>query len=273
MRRLLSICLFSCLVVSLLPGQGHAAVSVSSAMTDELTVQPGQRIERQLQLQSSSKTKPEEAILYKVDYSFRADGTTDYPEPGTLERSNANWITIQAKQITVPPSTAVKVPYIIDVPKDVSLNGAYWSIIFVEPVLNYDEQMQKKKDARINVGVLTKVRYGLQVVTTIKGSGVQKMEFTEKRVDADEAGNRAFVTAMKNTGTKLFRPKVWAEFYTKDGKLALKAESSAKRIYPGCSVSHYLDITKLEKGKQYKTIVIADDGEENVFGAEYTLDF
>jgi len=44
------------------------------------------------------------------------------------------------------------------------------------------------------------------------------------------------------------------------------------RIYPGTSVRHKIDLSSLPGGK-YMALVVADNGDEYIFGAQYTLEF
>ena len=49
-------------------------------------------------------------------------------------------------------------------------------------------------------------------------------------------------------------------------------EAGRMGIYPGCSARFRIDLSGLPAGR-YKAIVVADCGDENVFGAQYDLEF
>ena len=62
----------------------------------------------------------------------------------------------------------------------------------------------------------------------------------------------------------------WAEIYDRDGIRVGRFESGPKRIFPNCSVRHQLDITGVPKG-YYTALLIVDNGDHRVFGANYEL--
>lgn len=59
--------------------------------------------------------------------------------------------------------------------------------------------------------------------------------------------------------------------FTKKGQSSGKIDGSSHRIYPGCSARFVLDLSKLAPGG-YKAVVVADNGDDNVFGANYVLE-
>jgi hypothetical protein len=71
-----------------------------------------------------------------------------------------------------------------------------------------------------------------------------------------------------NIGEMWLSPPLWVEIYDSHGAKVGRFESSKKRIYPGCSVRHKVDLTDVPRGK-YQALVVADNGDEHVFGAKY----
>jgi len=50
-----------------------------------------------------------------------------------------------------------------------------------------------------------------------------------------------------------------------------KIEGGKFRIYPGCSVRHKIDLKDVPKGR-YKALIVADNGDENIFGSRWNLE-
>ena len=69
-------------------------VSVTSALNWTSEVEPGGQAEGTITLRNGSD-KPGEVRIYQTDYSFKADGTNDFGDPGSVKRSNAAWITVK----------------------------------------------------------------------------------------------------------------------------------------------------------------------------------
>jgi hypothetical protein len=42
-------------------------------------------------------------------------------------------------------------------------------------------------------------------------------------------------------------------------------------LYPGCTGRFQLDVSELAAGK-YESLIVADNGDDNVFGARYSLE-
>lgn len=74
-----------------------------------------------------------------------------------------------------------------------------------------------------------------------------------------------------NEGEKLATPHVWAEFFNSKGKSSGPIDGSRQRIYPGCSGRYMMDLSGLAPGG-YQIVVVADNGDDNVFGANYAMD-
>ena len=207
--------------------------------------------------------------LFQTDYLFYADGRTEYGDPGSVQRSNAGWISINPTHVTIPPGETVPVYYEITVPPDSDLTGTYWSIIMIEPETPMDSQELRGKDGKSTLGLNTVVRYAVQVIVNIGESGNTAVRVVKNELIGIE-GKRMLVSDIENAGDRWMRPNFWVELYNEQGKLAGRFESETQRIFPGCSVRHTLDLTEVPSG-QYSALMIVDSGDERVFGANYNL--
>ena len=245
-----------------------AGVSVLGGLTQEKILQPGEKFEGQITLQNTG----EDAWLvevYKKDYLFYADGTNIYGEPGSADRSNAGWLSVSPNRLTIPPNEKASVYYRIQVPENPDLSGTYWSMVMIEPASKTGRENIQDKDGKIKVGVQTVVRYGIQIVTNIGDSGSRKISFLDKKmIKQDE--KRILQLDVENTGDRWLSPFVWVELYDGYGNRIGRFESLKKRIYPECSVRHEVDLSQVPQGN-YKALVVVDNGDEHVFGAQYDL--
>lgn len=262
MKKLLALALI--IGVFLLPQVGDAA-SVTSGLTIEKVVSPGEKVEGVITLRGGEN---EEVVrLYQTDYLFYADGRTLYNDPATTPRSNASWITIYPSEVTVPPQGEVTVNYQIQVPEE-KLSGTYWSMIMVEPQAPPPAELTPE-EGKVQLGIRTVLRYGIQIVTHLGDSGKRELNILDRQV-SKEGEDYILALDLENPGERSLRPALRAEIYNEEGTLLEKKEGGQYRIYPGTSVRAKIDLGALPPGK-YKILVVMDNGDQYIWGAQYSL--
>jgi hypothetical protein len=254
----------SLVIVLLVPWRASANIAVLGGLTHERVALPGESYGGTITIRNDGE-EAEEVRIYPMDYLFFCDGTNEYGEPGVAPRSNAEWIELSPRQITIPPHETVDVNYRLTVPLGNNLLGTYWCILMVEPVVDPLEA-QKKEDG-INIQVL--MRYGIQVVTHIGETGIRQIKFLNTKI-LREKGRRVLKVDVENIGERLLRPLVWVELYDEMGKHVGTYEGRTIRTYPGTSVRYTIDIDEVPVGT-YKTLVVADCGGDDIFGINYTV--
>ena len=206
--------------------------------------------------------------IYKKDYSFNSEGKSNYLQPGTLKRSNANWVTIVPQVVTIPANGKVEINYIVKVPISLELIGSYWSMIMVEEIV--DSRLTDKNSDDVSVGIFITTRYGIQIVTNIGNTGERKLKFI--KTDIEEKDNINYlIVDIENVGQLFLQTGIYAEFYNEDGEFIGKfSGENKKRLYPDTSVRFKININDVPSGK-YKLLIVADGGEESLFGSKYTI--
>ncbi|RPH94178.1 hypothetical protein EHM69_08080 [candidate division KSB1 bacterium] len=245
-----------------------AGITVTT-LSVENKANPGQTYQGTLTL-SNTDSVPRRALIYQTDYAFFSDGSNHYDEPGDMARSNAPWITYSPHQVDVPPQRTSQLTYSVRVPDDSTLTGTYWSILMVEEVEMPEDppaQLQRRQTEIRQV-----VRYGIQCVTHVGTAGHGKLNFTDTKLVANEDNRRELQVDVENTGERWMIPSAWLELYDSGGKQVGRFESEKKRIYPGTSVRFRMNLGSTPAGK-YKALVVLDNGDQNVFGAKYDLEF
>jgi len=275
--------LYLFLLFSMLADAALAGVSVVGGLTREKALEPGAKFEGTIRLQNNGEITSQ-VNVYQTDYLFYADGSNLYGEPGSAPRSNAQWFTISPKRLTIPPGEKASVHYSGQVPEvrelasitgglqlldNPNLVGTYWSMVMIEPEPETDPESVEGEAGKVKIGIQTKVRYGIQIVTHIGDTGVSKIRFLDKRLTNHE-GEVTLQLDIENVGERWLSPTVWVELYDEGGMQAGRFEAGKKRIYPDCSVSHEVDLSGVPKGN-YKALVVVDNGDEHVFGARYDL--
>ena len=212
------------------------------------------------------------ARLYQKDYLFYSNGSNVYGDPGVDERSNASWVTLSANYIEVPGRGSVEVGYTVSVPAGDSLRGSYWSLVMIEELPEKGAGSTQEYLLPQRSSVTQVLRYGVQIVTHIGGTGERVVAFTDRNLIQADDGTRTLMIDVENTGERSMRPNLWVELHDSSGSRLGRFESAKRRLYPGTSVRFAVDLTAAPSGS-YQALVVVDNGDEHVFGAQYGLDF
>jgi hypothetical protein len=230
----------------------------------EKTASVGQSYEGVITVQNVGKDA-REIRVYQNDYRYDAEGAKEYTEAGTAPRSNAKWINFTPRQFMLGPGEKADIHYLITVPKDSSLTGTYWSMMLVEPVVQINPESMKQGQIRIT----ERVRYGLHMITNVGGGSVRRLAFNKIRLIKTDT-SRVMQIDLENTGDSRLYISLWADLYDIQGKHAGKFSADNDAFYPGTSIRCRIDISKVPPGS-YKALIVADGGEEALFGIDYTI--
>lgn len=255
-RPLLTLILLTLLVPF---GAASAQVTVTGDLARAFEVQAGALVADTLELRNAGASEARVRV-YLTDYAFHADGTSAYPEPGSLPRSNAPWLELGAQAVSVPAGGSVTVPYQVRLPAALA-PGSYWSVIMVETVA-------PRSAADGTLSLQTVVRYGVQVITTLDPAAA---ELTFANPTFRESGGGSVLTLdVLNSGERSLRASHYLDLFDAAGAPMGRVEGDVRRTYPGTSVRQSFALGELAPGA-YLAVVIADAGGDDLFGAQYNL--
>lgn len=255
------------MIIIIFPTEILAGISIENALSHLYEAKGGEKYSGTI-IVKNSDDKATKVNIYKKDYSFTSDGKSNYAQPGTLDRSNANWITIVPEVITIPANDKVKINYIVQTPVSEDLRGSYWSMIMVEKVV--DPRLTDEGADDVSVGIFLSTRYGIQIVTNVGNTGEKKLKLIKTNIKTNNKKN-FLVVDVENIGIMFLKAGVYAEFYNNDGEYIGKfSAENKKRIYPNTSVRYKININDVSSG-EYQLLVVADGGENALFGAKYTI--
>jgi hypothetical protein len=240
-----------------------AQVSVQGSTIHEFDAAPGATRIGSIPVTNTSPSA-QLVRLYLTDYLFFADGTSRYDQPGSVPRSNAEWVQLGARELTVPPGATVPVPYTVRVPGNDSLSGSYWSLVMVEGV------GAQGASVRAGVGLTAKIRYAVQVVTHLPNTGLRSVTVKSGKLVTVEGRGPALELEIANTGDRATKFDVTTELYDSGGTVRGRFQQSRGLTYPGTSLTHRVELGSLPPGT-YKAVVVIDAGSGSLTGAEYTL--
>ncbi len=263
MSRLSNIALTCIVLVGLVfcGSQIEAKVSMLSKMTYEKEVESGEVYTETIKVFNTSN-HVEEVLIKQFDYLFDCSGKTDFAKVGSHTRSNAKWIVVESEPIKVPPQSSKDIPVQIKVPKSRQLNGCYWSVIMVEPF-----ERAKQSNQNQTVQLKTLVRYAVQVICNIKGTGDYQFNVKNKKLVIN-SGVKVLQFDVYNTGSLAIAPKNWIEILSDKGESMGVFEGKKMRVYPQTSARFFISLEGLEKGS-YNGLIIFDQASADYFGVRY----
>jgi len=261
--------LLAWLPVPLAHAQSGSGVGILGKMTREMTLEPGGKGQGEI-IVVNETDKQQDVRVYQTDHRNSAEGETWYDEPGTQPRSNAAWISFTPQTLSLAPHTKATLSFSLLVPEDDKLVGTYWSCIMVEPQALAPRPV-KDETGTVTVNVTTVFRFATAVITHIGDTGTCELKFVSKQLLNTDDGKRILQVDVQNVGERALRPTVWVEIYAADGTSVGRFDSRQGRVFPGCTSRFRTDLTAVAAGK-YEALVIADNGDENVFGARYSLE-
>ncbi len=178
----------------------------------------------------------------------------------------------------VPPGGVGTVEYEVLVPAGEPpigepLVGTYWSLIMIEelpPRGATDDAGVALGD--MQTGVKQVLRYAVQLVSHIGDTGSHGIRFVDRALLLNDDGTRVLQVDVENTGERSLRPTLWVELHDSSGARHGRFECERRRLYPGTSVRYTVDLSSAASGA-YQALVVVDNGDEHVFGAQYGLEF
>ncbi|WP_185288449.1 WxL protein host-binding domain-containing protein [Chryseobacterium lactis] len=244
----------------------HAGIVVLNGLTHSYKIENGKVYKGKIAIENTSST-PQNVKLFLQDFTYHADGTFNYTELHTNNRTNGNWIKLNTNLVTLKGKEKTEVFYEITVPNQALDPGSYWSVIIVEPVDDI-----KPSDNKPGVNITSVVRYAVQVITDIETEKAKPdLKFENVKVEKEE-GKQTVKIAIANNGNLYCRPTASIELYhRKTGKKIGTFSSLTMGLLPTTSKTFPIEISKVPPD-QYTATIMATDEEENAFAINVELE-
>lgn len=251
------------------PALAGAQISVPGKLIEELRVSPGQTFGGVIGVRNPSRQQ-QEARVYQADYITQVDGTINYDDPGSAPRSNARWVAIGSRVI-VPPGQSMDIPYNVTVPATPTLSGTYWSIVMIEtiPAGSPESSLPGTSPERVGVGIITRFRTGVQIVTHVGTLAPPTAKFETAKVQLSDTA-KALQFDLRNSGEISIRPVIALELYADDGAHVTTLTSKRGLLHPGLALRQRFSLGQIKPGR-YRAVVTADLGGGTIIGARYNF--
>lgn len=258
----------ACLAL-LLPTAAAAQVAVFGSTVRERAASPGEEYTGVIRI-GNIGDQPREVRVYQKDYRFDADGRNWYPDPGSHRRSNAPWTSLIPRRLHLPPGETGRISFTVQVPDSLAEQGTFWSLVMIEPLSSRPGVGGEAPEEAGDMGVQTRVRYGVQIATHVPGAGGPEVEFRGLRLSEEPETGPVLVLDLHNRSATAIRPRLSFELYDGEGRRAASGEEQRGLLYPGTSLRQRFELGELDSGV-YQAVILADPGEGDLFGAQYEV--
>jgi hypothetical protein len=227
---------------------------------------PGGSYSGAIQIKNSGASA-QEIKIYQTGFSCNYQGQYFFDEPsGEDPRSNAGWLSYSPKRTIIQPGEQINLDYIVAIPNNVDLKGSFWSTLMIEEIPPTSAESAQQKNS---ISIMQIIRYAVKIITNV-GEGVRpKIRFLGAQLVKKDS-RRQLMIDVENCGYVFVNPSLSLQLIDSNGSVSGKSESEKQRILPGSSVRYTVDLSSLAKG-DYKAVILADCGGDDVFGIQYTI--
>lgn len=268
-RKILPIKLFLCILVAyLLPivawGQQAQQLSVSPTLF-EMSATPGQVWNSTIKVVNANSYPLEISVDVNDFVPQGEDGSGRFLEVDTEGggQTLAEWITFNNEPITIPPESAVDVPFTVTLPSDASPGGHFAAFLVGTVPVDGDSGVSKLRTSQVVTSLLF-VRVAGDIVEM---GGIREFSTTKNFYQSSEA---SFNIRFENTGNVHLRPQgaieitnMWGQAR---GTLPLNQQNTFGNVLPD-SIRNYIigwrgELSAVDIGR-YKAVVTLAYGTDN----------
>jgi hypothetical protein len=245
--------------------QAFSGVVILNGLTHVHSGEAGSMISGKIKIRNDSP-KENRIILYKQDLVLSCDNTSifEYKEINTNSRSMGSWLKVNVDEKILSPHEEYDLSYTINVPKNVTQKGSYWTVLMVEGA----DPIREPESQSLQVG--SKIRYAVQLITELGSFESPKLQFENVEYKKGVNTNLNVVQVkLRNIGQYSAQTKVLLEIYDSKGTKLKVFQGSVRRIYPSLCNVFELEIKDLPKGT-YDGVIIADNSKD-LFGSNVSI--
>lgn len=229
-----------------------ANVTVINGLTHVHQGVSGERIQGELIVINTSKVDQSINLeLSDAHFSCTADRT--FSSDSSHMQSSMTWLTLPFQSMVLAAGERRSIPYEVQIPSDLPGLGSFWSVIMV----NVDQPIAERVMEN-NLGLSSKIRYAIGVITHINEPSGFNLSFTGASMDKNK-----LELEVQNQGTYLEGVKITLEIYNNSSELVDVISTDRNMVFPGFCRKYLLDLSMIPSGS-YQVIVVANNKKEYV---------
>ncbi|SHJ84488.1 hypothetical protein SAMN04487911_14411 [Arenibacter nanhaiticus] len=249
---------FSFFICIFLSNLVFSNITVLNGLTHTYNGRSGQVISGEVILINSSSE--EERVTFELnDAIFYCDAPRVFTNEETHNRSSNDWFKAELMDVVLNPKEKFVYRFTISIPHDQELRGSYWTVLMVNA-----EKPIKEEALTENIGLNTKMRYAVGLLTHVNDFDAVNLEFNDLQLGAKTADTNANLDiTLQNHSLFIEEVLLSLEVYDQNGVKVYEGKSTRKKIFPGVCASFKLDISMVPEG-DYECVLIADAREEYI---------
>ncbi|MGK2961124.1 MAG: hypothetical protein ACSLFK_03135 [Gemmatimonadaceae bacterium] len=251
------------IIAAIVPHQrAEAQISVVGESIHEAQAAAGSEYHGTILIRNDD-TKPHLVRVHLTDYSFTAEGKSQFDAAGSSPRSNGSWVALSAATATISPGQSLPITYRVSVPD--TANGSYWSMAMVEVQSARPADLPRSRGVKIQ----TVIRHGIQIVTHAGTRASAAVQLSNVEVTRGPAGAEIRFDAL-NVGARARRLSLSVDLYRADGAFVGRFEKARGLVYPGSSIRQSFALDNITKG-EYLAFIVADAGDDDLFAGNFKV--
>lgn len=243
-------------LIASLGSSAFASVTIINGLTHMYNGNSGDVIEGEVVLINGSDI--EQRVKFSINEAiFSCGANRIFTEKNPHLQSSSEWIDSGITERLLLPRERYVHKFKIRIPKDQSLKGSFWSVMMV-----YVERPIKEEMLNNSIGLNTKIRYAVGLLTNVNGYDQPNLDFEQVQLE-DKTGKKALGIKMKNDGAFIEGVKLSLEVYDANGNKVKVLETDRNLVFPGVCKDYIIDISDLPKG-EYQCLLLAEARKEYV---------
>lgn len=239
----------------LLSSHSYASIVVLNGLTHVYSGNAGDRIEGELILMNTTDL-PQQITFKLNDVIFSCETNRFFTDTVSHKQSSLPWFQGSLMDKVLLPKEQFVYKYSIQIPKDQSLKGTYWSALMIEAT-----KPVKEEQLTTNIQMDTKIRYAIGLITHVNQKENVNIDFEAISLNEDIDTVKSLKIGISNTSLFMEGVQLSLEIYDSKGFKVGERKSKREMVFPGACQQYELDISDLEKG-EYECILTADSRKE-----------
>ena len=244
------------IALSLFVNLTYSSVVVTNGLTHIYSGMSGTQIQGEVILLNNSDI--EQTVSFSLHEAiFSCTGDRTFSTTQSHLKSSLKWFDGSLMDKVLNPREQYTYKFIINIPKDQALRGTFWNMLMVD----IEKPIKKEKLAQ-NIGLNTKMRYAIALITNVNSLDEVSLDF--QKVDIDKTtGNKNLTIKIANQHSFIEGVKLSLEVYDSEGKNIFQKTTIRGLVFPGFCKDYIIDISDLPTGN-YECLLVADSREKFV---------
>ena len=248
--------IFISILVLLTTNSLLANVAILNGLTQVSSGLSGDVIQGEVVLLNTSNE--EQRVIFNLNEAlFSCSAPRTYTDKNPHAQSSSNWFSAELMDKVLIPKEKYVYKYTITIPEDKELRGSFWTMLMVTI-----EKPIKEESLNDNVGLNTKLRYGIALISHVNSLDEVNLNFDQANLKNEtENPLKQLEVKIKNDGLFIEGVVLTLEIYDAQGTKIDVLSSDRNMVFPGACRDYSLDISTLPAG-EYQCILLADSREE-----------